>query len=226
VNQHRRLRHTVTGLIVGLLAVGCGSSTDRNSPFATASESPTTSAASASLASPTSAPSPSTTPNTSGFAFAAEDIATFYETQGYTCSASTPSTKAAGFTYRTCQLVDPQGRTRVVGFVTDPAGGLADAFASVEGTETETVLDPTVALDPLSGFLGALLGEGPATELLPWLAGHLGDTYAQTTSGILKVATYTAAEDDHSTLFVEAANPAYLAAPTPSLEPASSARPS
>lgn len=224
MNHHRRSRHAVSLLAVTLIGVGCGSSTEPSRPSATVLANPSPSVASPSEAS--AAPSSSATPNTTGFAFAAEDIATFYETQGYRCSAPTPSTKAAGFTYRTCQLVDPQGRTRVVGFVTDPTGGLADAFASVEGTETETVLDPTIALDPLSGFLGALLGEGPATDLLPWLAGHLGDTYAQTTSGILKIATYTAADDDHSTLFVEAANPVYLAAPAPSVQPSTSARPS
>ncbi len=148
--------------------------------------------------------------NATGFAFEAEDIAAYYETQGYICSASQPSTAAAGYTVRTCEHLDDAGRTRVVGLVTDPAGGLANGFASVKGTETEAILAPIDALDPLAGFLGVMLGEEQGADLLTWLASHLGDTYAETTSGPIKVATYTEAEEDHSTLYVEVANQAYL----------------
>ena len=155
--------------------------------------------------------------NTTGFAFAAEDIATYYETQGYACAGPRPSTTAAGYAARTCQIVDEAGRTRVVGLVTDPDGGLADGFASVKGTDTETILAPIDALDPLAGFLGALLGEQRGAALLTWLASHLGDDYAETSSGPIKVATYTESADDHSTLYVELANQAYLdASPAPS----------
>ena len=154
--------------------------------------------------------SASPTPNTTGFAFAAEDIAAYYETRGYICSAARPSTTAAGYTVRTCQTIDDAGRTQVIGVVTDPDGGLANGFASVKGTDAETILAPIDALDPLSGFLGATLGEESGAALLSWLASHLGDSYAETTSGPIRVATYTASEDDHSTLYVEVANQAYL----------------
>jgi hypothetical protein len=60
-------------------------------------------------------------------------------------------------------------------------------------------------------MLGAERGEA----LLPWLAAHLGDAYAETTDGDLKVATYIKG-DDHSTLYVELALPSYLGAPRPS----------
>jgi hypothetical protein len=101
----------------------------------------------------------------------------------------------------------------VIGLVTDSDRGLADAFASVLGTDTETILAPIDALDPLSGFLGATLGDEQGTALLTWLASHLGDTYAETMSGSLKVATYTESDADHSKLYVEIANRRYLDAP-------------
>ncbi len=153
------------------------------------------------------------TPNTTGFAFEAEDIAAFYESQGYTCVALKPSSKAAGFMVRTCERTDEAGRTRVIGLVTDPDGGLANGFASVKGTDAETILAPIDALDELAGFLGATLGEDQGSALLTWLASHLGDTYAETATGPIKVATYTESEDDHSVLYVEVANQAYLDAP-------------
>lgn len=153
------------------------------------------------------------------FPFAADAIVGYYEGQGYVCSLPAPSTQAAGFVYRTCQLTDGDGRSRIVGVVTDGDGALADGFASVEGTDSEPILDPVVALDPLAGFLGAMLGESQGEALLPWLAGHLGDTYATTTVGELTVATYIEAADDHSKLYVEVANQAYLDAPRPSGAP-------
>ena len=119
--------------------------------------------------------------------------------------------------FRTCQQTDDAGRTQTIGLVTDPAVGLANGFASVTGTDTETILAPINALDPLAGFLGAMLGEDQGAALLTWLASHLGDTYSETTSGQLRVATYTESDEDHSTLFVEVANRAYLdAAPVES----------
>ena len=83
----------------------------------------------------------------------------------------------------------------------------------MKGKDTETILAPIDALDPLSGFLGAMLGEQQGAALLTWLASHLGDTYAETMSGPIEVATYTESEEDHSTLYVEVANRAYLDAP-------------
>jgi hypothetical protein len=158
--------------------------------------------------------SESTSPpvNATGFAFAAEDVVAYYESQGYACSAQQPSTKAAGFFLRSCKI-DDVGRTRVIGVVTDPSGGLANGFASVQGKDTETFLAPVDAIDPLAGFLGAMLGEDQGSALLPWLAGHLGDAYAETKIGAIKVATYTESAEDHSKLYVELANQAYLDAP-------------
>jgi len=151
----------------------------------------------------------------SGFAFSADGVIGYYESQGYTCAAPQPSSTAAGHTYRSCAAQDPYGRTLVIGLVTDPDGILADAFASVQGTADEAILAPTAALDPLSAFLGAMLGEDRGSALLIWLAGHLGDEYSETTNADLRVATYTESESDHSRLYVEIANQAYLEAPTP-----------
>jgi hypothetical protein len=194
-----------------LLLAACGSPTA--TPGATSSSSPPPGPGAASSSDGPASPSEPSSLAPIGFAFAADDIAAYYETQGYACAAPQPSATSANFLYRTCQLVDDAGRTRVIGLVTDPDGGLANAFASVKGTDAEPILAPIDALDPLAGFLGATLGEEQGAALLTWLAAHLGDAYAQTTSGPIKVATYTPSEDDHSTLFVEVANRSYLDAP-------------
>jgi hypothetical protein len=211
---------SLTSFVVGaaLLVAACESTVV--TPSLPASPSLTTASPSATPARASTPGSPiaaSPTANTTGFAFAAEDIAAYYETQGYVCSAAQPSTTAAGYSVRSCQTNDDAGRTRVIGLVTDPDGGLANGFASVKGTETETILAPVDALDPLAGFLGVMLGEQQGAAQLTWLASHLGDTYAETTSGPIRVATYIESEDDHSTLYVEVANQAYLdASPAPS----------
>ena len=159
------------------------------------------------------APSTEPTAAPTGFVFAADDVVAYYESLGYTCAARQPSTKATGFFVRTCEEVDDAGRTRVVGIVTDPGGDLANAFASVQGKDPGVFLPPIDALDPLAAFLGATLGEDQGAALLSWLAGHLGDAYAETAIDGLKVATYTASETDPSRLYVEIANQTYLAAP-------------
>jgi hypothetical protein len=212
LGRDRRLASVVVAASVLLAA--CGSTTVTTSPATAPSQ--TLMAPSASVALPSrSEPPPAANPtaNTTGFAFAAEDIAAYYASKGYACTDPQPSTKASGFAVRTCQVTDAAGRTHIVGLVTDPAGGFANGFASVKGKDTESILAPIDALDPLSGFLGATLGEEQGAALLTWLASHLGDTYAETTSGPIKVATYTASEDDHSTLYVEVANQSYLDAP-------------
>lgn len=212
---HRNLAPLVVA--TALLMVACGSTVVSPSPAT--SPSPAIASPSPTLARPSVSEPPasaSSTPNTTGFAFAAEDIAAYYQTQDYTCSAPQPSTKAAGYTVRSCERIDNAGRTRVIGLVTDAGGALANGFASVKGTEAETILAPIDALDPLAGFLGVMLGEQEGAAVLTWLASHLGDSYAETTSGPMKVATYTESEDDHSTLYVEVANQAYLdASPSP-----------
>jgi hypothetical protein len=208
-----RARLVASFVAASLVLAACGPTVPSGGA---ASPSPTLAAASLPVPLASGPPaSANPTANTTGFAFAAEDIAAYYQSKGYACAAPQPSTKAAGFTLRTCQATDDAGRTRIVGLVTDPAGGLANAFASVRGKETETILAPIDALDPLSGFLGATLGEEQGAALLTWLALHLGDAYAETTSGPIKVATYSESADDHSTLYVELANQAYLDASPP-----------
>jgi hypothetical protein len=158
-----------------------------------------------------------TAPLAGAFAFDAESILGYYETLGYTCDPAQPSTQAVGHTVRACTFVDPDGRQRAVAIVTDPAGDVADALASIEGTAAEPILDPVVALEPFAAFLGAALGEAQGESLLPWLAMHLGDEFATTTIGELTIATYTESPDDHATLYLEIANQAFLESPTPSL---------
>jgi hypothetical protein len=185
-------------------------------PAATSSSQSATASTTTSSESPTPSESALPTAAASGFAFSVDGVIGYYQGKGYVCSTPQPSTTAAGYIYRSCQAQDPAGRALVVGLVTDPRGALADAFASVQGKASETIPAPSDALNPLSAFLGAMLGEDRGDALLMWLAGHLGDDYAQTTSTDLKVATYTASQTDHSRLYVEIANQSYLDAPTPS----------
>jgi hypothetical protein len=202
-------------LIILALAAGCTSPVGSPVPTGTTlvpSPTPTSPA-------PTESSTPSPAPTNEGFPFAASAITGYYESLGYACGDERPSTVVEGFAVQTCTLLDPDGRTRTIGVVTDPDGLVANGFASVKGTADETFLEPTVALEPLSAFLGAMLGETAGTDLVPWLAGHLGDTYAETTSGPITVATYTPTAEDHATLTVEVGNDEYLnapGAPTPS----------
>ena len=169
-------------------------------------------------ASPGASPGGVTGSGATGFPFDADAITGYYATQGYACAPAAPSTKAAGYEVRTCSEVDAAGRTHVVGVVTDPARTLADGWASLHGTASETVLAPSDALEPLGGFLGATLGPDAGAALLPWLAGHLGDAHAETTSDSTRVAVYTASATDHTTIVVEVAGPAFpapLGVPTP-----------
>ena len=210
-------RLIVTILVVlALVAAGCAAANE--SPTLTGVAPAPTSGLTSPL--PTEATSPSPAPTNEGFPFAADAITGYYETLGYACGDERPSSIADGFRVRTCTLVDPDGRTRTIGVATDAAGLVANGFASISGAPDEAFLEPTIALEPLSAFLGAMLGAEPGAELVPWLAGHLGDTYTQTSAGPITVATYTPNADDHSTLTVEVGNDAYLNAPgTP--EPAS-----
>ena len=57
-----------------------------------------------------------------------------------------------------------------------------------------------------------MLGKDDGASLLTWLAGHLGDAHAETTIGVVTVATYRPSATDYSKLYVEVADPAYLAA--------------
>jgi len=213
--RHRVLRLTIAAV---LLLSACAGPTLTAGPTSPTSTDPATTPTTTSTAPPRSAAPAASSPTASsvsptGFAFAADDILAYYESVGYACTARKPSAKATGFFVRTCNLVDDAGRTRVIGIVTNPDGGLANSFASVQGKDRGAFLPPIDALEPLAAFLGATLGEDQGSALLPWLAGHLGDAHTETTLGDLKVATYTASETDPSRLYVEIANQAYLDSP-------------
>ena len=207
----RRGSATFAGLVL-VAIVGLAACSPAVAPSPSAPITSLSSTAAASPASPN--PSPTATLAT-GFAFDAESVVGYYRTQGYACSEPQPSALADGFLFTSCELVGADRRTRVIGVVTDTADELTDGFASVEGHAGESILEPSVAIEPLGGFLGAMLGPERGEALLTWLAGHLGDAYAETTIGDLRVATYIKGQD-HSTLYVELALPSYLEAPRPS----------
>jgi len=209
----RTSRRPIRALVfVALLATvaGCSSSA---TPAPTTQAKPTPAPTSPS-APTTSPPAPSPSPVT-GFAFDAESVAGYYVTLGYACSEPVPSALADGYFVTSCQLVDPEGRTRTIGLVVDPDDELADAYAIVAGAAGESILEPSAVLEPFAAFLGAMLGGPRGESLVTWLAGNLGEAYAETEIDALHVATYLK-DDDHSTLFLEIANDAYLASPLPS----------
>lgn len=217
----RRTSLTISAVAV-LLVAGCGSAA---TPSVTPGSSSVPPQAPPTRPTPAGAPTASAplpsealaSPNVAPpFAFSADSVIEFYHGgQGVTCQAAVPSTKARGWSARTCRWQDAAGRQVAIGMVTDPAGQLGDGFASVTALPGEDLLAPTDALDTLSGFLGAMIGEGPATGLLSWLAGHLGDEYAETSFGGGRIATYTESADDPTRIYLEVAGPTYLAAPSP-----------
>jgi hypothetical protein len=217
-----RTAFLTVSLAVALAGCGSTGAPSTAAPPATGGASPAGSGSTAPTAIAPSAPgsSPSAGPPASPFAdvpfaFSADAVLAFYEGEDLSCAPAVPSTKAAGWMVRTCQGMDDAGRPIAIGVVTDPAGRLGDGFASVTALPGEDVLEPTDALDTLAGFLGAMLGDAAATDLLPWLAGHLGDAYAETAVGGGKVATFLETEDDPTRIDLEVAGPSYLAAPAP-----------
>lgn len=204
-------------VVVAAMIAGCRQATGTPGPaLPTSTPAPLSPEASAPV--PSTAPSPLPSIR-GGFGFDPESIVGYYLTLGYQCTEREPSTQAEGYLYESCQLVDPDGRTRTLGIVTDLNDDLADAVFSVRGRDGETILEPQAVLEPFAAFLGAVLGEERGTEALPWLAGTLGDDYATTTVGELTFATFTDSPDDHSKLTLEIANRAYLEAPRPSASP-------
>lgn len=208
-----RSRIAAAAVVISLSLAACGTSSVTPGSTSPASALPTMASPAGQTTWASPAGAMASAGDAAGFPFTADAITGYYETQGYACAAAAPSTKAAGYSFRTCQKVDDAGRTHVVGVVTDPAGELADGWASVRGSASEPVLAPSDALDPLAGFLGAMLGQDTGTSLLPWLAGHLGDAYAETASGTIRIAVYTPSATDHLTIYVEAAAATYLAFP-------------
>jgi hypothetical protein len=195
-----------------VLIVLMSACTTAASPSKQPTERPSLAASTTPSASESSLP----TPAPSGFAFSVEAVIGYYESRGFICDEIQPSATAAGHFYQGCQMDDADGQTLAVGFVINPSGDLADAYASVQAPTGEPLLEPTDALDHLSGFLGAMLGEVRGTSLLEWLAGHLGDGYAQTRIDTLAVATYTQSATDRTRLYLELADQNYINAPTPS----------
>ena len=165
--------------------------------------------ASASPSAPASA-----TPST-GFAFPASAGLAYYEKAGLTCSAPAPSDVADGWTIQECSGRDGEGQRLLVGVVTDQDGALGDAYASVSGAKSGDLVGPEQAIEHLSGFLGAMIGDQRASAQLKWLAGSMGNAYEETTDADLLIATYRRPRDDRRTVWLEVAGPGYPVPPAP-----------
>lgn len=214
VRQDERVAQLARLGVLAILVTACGTPSPSEVPSAPgATQAPST----AGPVPPSPSPSLVAPPSASvtvGFAFDAASVLGYYQTIAFSCDAPVPG-PVAGSTSRSCELVDTDGRTRVIGVTTDPAGNLVAGFASMRGMPGEAFLGPEIALEPLAGFLGAMLGEARGTALVPWLAGHLGDAFAETTSGDLAVLTYTQETAGQTVLLVEVATEAYRSGATP-----------
>ncbi len=243
LSPRRASRMAGLGLVAALLAA-CGGSVGAPTALPAASPSPTVAATASPSAPPTTAaptaeptatptvaasPAPTATQEVSqevsaaldpsangGFAFAASDVLAYYQTAGFTCGKPTASTQAAGYQVTRCSLADKAlGTTTLVAMVTDPSGITGDAFAGYVDTAGRKMPPVGDAVKPLAAFLGAALGEASGTEAGTWLVQHLGEASAQTKVGDMAVAAYTTNDSSSVGQWVEVANSAFMAAPTP-----------
>ncbi|HXG26812.1 MAG TPA: hypothetical protein VNL94_08185 [Candidatus Binatia bacterium] len=155
-----------------------------------------------------------------GFAFDAESVLGYYESIGFACVDPVPAAEPPlDHLQRWCERTESNGRVRVVGVFTDAQGRLVDGYASIRGAPGEQMVPVEEALEPLAGYLGAMLGEARGGEMLRWLAGSLGDEYVRATStdGSLVVVTYRVNVDGQLVLFVEVATPEFWEAAHPEL---------
>ena len=158
--------------------------------------------------------SPTRSPRASaGLPFEGDAILDYYRQVGLSCGDPEPSSEADGWTVRECRGRDDAGRELLVGLATDSSGALGDGYARVKGQKGETVIGPEEALDHLSGFLGAMVGDARATPLLEWLASHMGDEIATTIAGDVRVATYRQPAGDTRAIWLEVGLPTYPVAP-------------
>ena len=217
----RRTGPLLAVALFSVIQIACGSSASPapvQSSSAPVQLSPTNLPSAPNASAPDPSPSLPTaigSPSETGFEFSASAVAAFYESEGLTCGAPTPSRTAAGWSVTVCRGPDPSGRTVTIGLITDQDGTLGAGFAAVTALPEEDLLEPADALDTLSGFLGAMLGDERATDLLPWLAGNMGNEYEEMAAGDLTVATYLESSDDPTRIYVEVAGPSYLAVPPP-----------
>ena len=165
---------------------------------------------------PTATPAASTAANLGGFAFPAAQVLAYYESVGFKCEDPTASTQATGYTLVRCLNADAAtGFTTLVAVVVDPDGVTGDAFAGVVGSDGKTKPTPQQALEGLSFFLGAMLGETNGLEAGTWLANNIGEEMVQTKVNDMLVATYPGDKDKGLGYYVEVANQAFLTRPFP-----------
>ena len=204
--------------ILGISILGIAACSPAPTPASTAASPPSQGvpaiASPAPVTDGTASPEVSPTPGI-GFAFTAEAVLGFYEGDGFTCGEPQPSASADGWTVQQCERTDDAGQRLGIGVVTDPEGALGDGYASVTAADGEELVTPEDALDHLSGFLGAMLGDARASAVLPWLAGSMGNEYEEVGDGDLRVATFLQPRDDPRTIWLEVAGPDYLATPAP-----------
>jgi hypothetical protein len=207
-----------------ILFAGCGGAAATPTPAPTPAPTATPAPAPEPTPEPTPAPTPaptatpaaSTAANLGGFAFPAEQVLAYYESVGFKCEDPTASTQAAGYSVVRCLSADAAtGFTTLVAVVVDPDGVTGDAFAGVVGTDGKPKPTPEQALEGLSFFLGAMLGETNGLEAGTWLASNLGEEMVQTRVNDMLVATYPGDKDKGLGYYVEVANQAFLDAPVP-----------
>jgi hypothetical protein len=214
----------ITGLLVSMVLAGCGGDPASASPAAqlptavTPAPTPTLAATppAVATASPTAeaTPAASDLPSPGSFAFDAAAVFDYYIGEGYACGDASPSSQAEGYLIRRCQL-EAGALTIIFGIVSDEDGTIGNAFMGVLGSDGVTMPSPRDAIDPLAGFLGAMLGQDIGTTTMSWLAERLGEENAETQANGLLAATYAVTDDTGAGLYVELASQAFMDAPVP-----------
>ncbi|MEI7745582.1 MAG: hypothetical protein WCK58_17735 [Chloroflexota bacterium] len=151
-----------------------------------------------------------------GFAFLPDDILAYYEGEGYVFEDPQASSQAAGWWSVRCLRSDPAtGLTHIVSIVVDRDGVLGDGFSGVVGPAGTPMPSTADVATSLGGFLGALLGQEDGTRAFGWASAHFGGEAAQATLADMLVGTYVEDDENGVGIYVEVANPAYLAASAP-----------
>ena len=208
------------GLAGAILIAGCGDAastpTLAPTPAPTATLVPTLAPATAPTPPPEATPPATNDPALGGFAFPPEQVLGYYQGDGFTCDPATPSTQSAGYMMVRCYKPDETTNlTTLVVVVADENSVTGNAFAGVVSTDSTTQPTAEQAIEPLSFFLGAMLGETVGMEAGIWLAANIGEEMTQTTVGDIVVATYPGDAETGLGYYVEVANKAFIDAPAP-----------
>ena len=179
-------------------------------PTASPTEAPTATPTEA----PIDAPASAAAGDFGGFAFAPGDVLDYFVGQGFKCKDPQPSTQAAGYTIVRCLKADGDA-TAVVALVVSEAGITGNAFAGYVNAAGADLPAKEPATTHLAGFLAAMLGQDLGLKAATWFTQQLSGADAESAFGGIRTLSYGENDSTGVGYWVEVANDAFLAAPTP-----------